>query len=858
MPRVSDFSDKLNNDFPNDDLGDLEDIQLRDFSDDMDLGGLADLLEADSFGGASQSKPTREDIAQQAPDLEPISALPRQEPPKQKKNTGGGLGKIFGAGKVRASKKKNKRPSEKEAHSEDKQTDTKAALPDDDLGEPDIAYLPYADDGLPFSEQEPVQEAFPGVDHAAPLEDFASLDNSSPLEEFASLGDFSPFESGTEIDKGAENASEEPFDASEIPHTPPAADVGEDAAPSEMSWNDLYEQTFGQDFALPQSGQSDTKKKEKKSVGNKVALPALGAAFAALGASVAGSVQSLTARLGLRFAKGVGKKASAPLTFGDDLSDDPNYISDTVSLVDIPSPDDEKPDVTAGTGFAEAADSAAINKTDLFSDDFADGISDTLPNVDRASFSPSLPQEPFSEDAAYGAYRTEEGYEGDDSQSGNTADVISSESLMQEEPSEPVRQKRRTILDDFADKLVELRRRLPSFKPKVYTIPEPNYEPMDDHIKSPTLVADIERYIARETDLGETQTEYDRMRDFIRTVSTDVKLTSEELRAPENLHQVYAAESELFDLIDEIGRRNEEQRGRIGMYDAPPEQDPYNYRGINDERQNYADIEVATFSMQPRLDFESERKIDPHRPTASAQDPLNGLGNQSVSEPSFNGLGGQSLSESSFNSLDRQSVLESPFNSLGEQTIPNMNASISEPLVDIPSSQRFARSTGRASGTNRAEEDSRGKSGSRNEKAVPPYRKKAEPKASPQDEWDDDLGDIEETYPMPRGIRSGRKAPPQDEWDDDLGDIEETYPMPRGTRSGRKAPPQDEWDDDLGDIEEDRAPLRGTHDTPYGRNGYDDELAEDFDSHFDSRAKSPRTMPSSSERRPKKVAVRRR
>lgn len=173
-----------------------------------------------------------------------------------------------------------------------------------------------------------------------------------------------------------------------------------------------------------------------------------------------------------------------------------------------------------------------------------------------------------------------------------------------------------TLLDDLRRGWAAFRKRLPGFKPKVYTLPEPSYAPEEDNIKSPTLREDIEKYIARERDFGETQREYDRMREYINSVNTSAKLREGDIPTPSNLREVRSAENELFDMIRQIDRQNEEQRGRIGIYEPPPEPDPYNYRGINDTRQNYDDIEAATFSMQPRVSFESEQRIDPGRRAA--------------------------------------------------------------------------------------------------------------------------------------------------------------------------------------------------------------------------------------------------
>ncbi len=157
----------------------------------------------------------------------------------------------------------------------------------------------------------------------------------------------------------------------------------------------------------------------------------------------------------------------------------------------------------------------------------------------------------------------------------------------------------------------KFRRRLPSFKPKVYTVPVPDYQPEEDGIQAPSLVSDIEKIIRKQSQLGEVEREYEEMRSYIRSVDVNAAPRREEIPPPENIHEVREAENELFDMIRQIDVQNEQQRSRIGIYDAPPEEDPYNYRGINDNRQSYDDIEDASFDMRPRLSFESEQRIDP-------------------------------------------------------------------------------------------------------------------------------------------------------------------------------------------------------------------------------------------------------
>ncbi len=159
----------------------------------------------------------------------------------------------------------------------------------------------------------------------------------------------------------------------------------------------------------------------------------------------------------------------------------------------------------------------------------------------------------------------------------------------------------------------KFRRRLPSFKPKVYNVSVPDYQPEEDGIQAPSLVSDIEKIIRKQSELGEIEREYEEMRSYIRSVDVNAAPRREEIPPPENIHEVREAENELFDLIRQIDVQNEQQRSRIGIYDAPPEEDPYNYRGINDNRQTYDDIEDASFDMRPRLSFESEQRIDPNR-----------------------------------------------------------------------------------------------------------------------------------------------------------------------------------------------------------------------------------------------------
>ena len=176
-----------------------------------------------------------------------------------------------------------------------------------------------------------------------------------------------------------------------------------------------------------------------------------------------------------------------------------------------------------------------------------------------------------------------------------------------------------SVLAAVGAALKKFRRRLPSFRPKVYVIPEPEYTPSDDGLGTPTLASDIRRILEEQNKPGETEQEYERMRSYISTVSTDTRIRPGDIKAPENIEEVRAAESELYDLINSISSSNERQRSMIGVYEEPPEEDPYNYRGINNDRQYFTDMEEFSFDMNPRYGFESEKKVDPGRKYAEQE-----------------------------------------------------------------------------------------------------------------------------------------------------------------------------------------------------------------------------------------------
>ncbi len=160
----------------------------------------------------------------------------------------------------------------------------------------------------------------------------------------------------------------------------------------------------------------------------------------------------------------------------------------------------------------------------------------------------------------------------------------------------------------------KFRNRLPSFKPKEYVMPEPSYSAEEDELVSrPTLASDIDEILQKQNDLGEVVQEYEEMRRYINSVSETHAPSAGEIAPPERMGEVYSAQRELFDLIDHIGDENERQRGQIGVYSAPPAQDPYNYRGINDSRQ-FRDVPTApSFSVEPSMTFYSQNNISEER-----------------------------------------------------------------------------------------------------------------------------------------------------------------------------------------------------------------------------------------------------
>ncbi len=756
LPRFSDASHRgelpLDDDWQ--DLGDLENtdelsgvtgrehVALRDFSDDMDLGELADLLESDSlsggnsaptgYNGGEMSAPASEPDLMQQPDFDlappetSVSSQPqRREGDKDLRN---GFSALFRAVSDKVSQKKDgKKASEKSKKNNSDQT-TKTE-------EPVLISDEEAAAGGSFAAQSDSDENM--LTDETPFGDFAMLGNTSPLEGFASLGETSPFEAGAS--SADDDTSSEMPDFSD--HFPEA--IGEDVAQDNDGTNsdNLYGEMFGDDFAAPIAPAEPTADLKKEKKPKNVRTAAFGAGAAALGASVAAGLTGFKETVGGLFGR---KKSNLPPSGNTDTRhDDPNYISDTVSFVDLPSQEEQQPVVSD------------------FHDDFGDepdNSSYELPVVsetaDMPPVSPSMEDLPATLPDEPSEVRDEELSRRETI--GESAEEPLTDSDTVSPQPEPTRQDS-GVMADLMARLKAFRKRLPSFKPKVYTIPEPAYEPAEDNIKSPTLAADIERYIEAQRYLGETEEEYNEMRRFISTVSTEARLTHEEIRAPYNIREVYAAENELFDLIDQISAQNEQQRGRIGVYEEAPEQDPYNYRGINDERQNYADIEATTFSMRPDVSFETEQKLDNSRGFPGGPD---GMGTD------WNGLG-----NSGFAPAHNEASMS--FQRTGSAGFSDDTAERSSDGMNRPGSVSF---------------DTRGM-------------------GQPADSFDD-LGNL-----------------------DDFDDFEQdSQPVP--PRRKRRQ----------------RTPVRNDS------RRFDEELADDFDSHFDMSHAAPRSSP----RKGKKVAVRRR
>ena len=286
-----------------------------------------------------------------------------------------------------------------------------------------------------------------------------------------------------------------------------------------------------------------------------------------------------------------------------------------------------------------------------FPADAGDGVPEPLPASDRQPYEPDdsyTPYDPYSPYATYdpgleeallyiqaGNHAAEEPYHEEGSEfpdekreapyQATEAPYHEEETPYHEEES-PYDEKEeapddRAVVTDglfgaLGDAWMQFRRRLPSFRPKVYIPRASDYRPEQDGIQAPSLAADIQKLLDERNKPGETEQEYERMRSYISTVNTDTRLRPGDIKAPDNLGEIRAAQDELYDLIDMISSDNDRQRRMIGVYEQPPEEDPYNFRGINDNRQFYADMEAYSFDMNTAYGFDSEEKFDPARKAA--------------------------------------------------------------------------------------------------------------------------------------------------------------------------------------------------------------------------------------------------
>lgn len=316
-------------------------------------------------------------------------------------------------------------------------------------------------------------------------------------------------------------------------------------------------------------------------------------------------------------------------------TDDPNYVSETVSFADIDNSAENGLNVPFDEGvFQSTADFNAPYSSDeahpqdgeihlpIYYAEETDSAAEPI-NYDavmpNADVSASVVQDFQASDSDDNARIDFDSYQSQDF-SDSARNLYSQEDIkptFQEEfRPEP---RRHDVMGAVRARIAQFCKRLPSFKPREYVIPEPTYEEQDDYIKSPSLAGDIEKIIEKQNDLGEISREYENMRRYINSVDENVRHSDKEFPAPENINYVYAAQNELFDMIYQIGLQNEQQRSKIGVYEKKEEEDPYNYRGINDDRQNYSDIESSSFSMSAGIDFESEEKISPDRFIAEQQ-----------------------------------------------------------------------------------------------------------------------------------------------------------------------------------------------------------------------------------------------
>lgn len=750
------------------------DTELRDFSDDMDLDALGALLGADApFGG----DPFGGEPSWQSPESEPNPPgddTKKEKKKKEKKKSGSLLAGL--AAKFGGSKKKQKK-------------DDNPLSEGEDIGGFDFTYQPYTEEDITGAQAADGDKALP-------------LEQPSPFGEQLSFEPSSPFEA-------------------ELLHNdvPP-----QDNAPLDFTDNGEAPLLFDDTSELPLSEETEPpvrRCQRKKGLADKLN----------------DLVDTLSEKFG-----GKQKERNVSL-YADTPPEDPNYVSENVRLVDIEEitrqpvePSEEQPALfrnLPGEDTTEFLPSFGTPTEPTFSPPSAFDAKAAENSVGPSPFDNQLgqnaapvspfdnqlgqnaaPMPPFGNQLEQNAAPmpplwdnsmqsipfggTVEGEPDlppqdealtEDGQAPEAPEETASETTEasgNDAPQEPPADKtgkERTydIMGAVRARLRQLGKRLPSFKPKVYTIPESTYEPIDDNIKSPSLMADVEEYLRRRNFLGVVEMEYDEMRRYLDSVDTEVRLSPEDIRTPVNAQEVRDAENELLNLINEISAQNEQQRRQIGVYAPPPVEDPYNYRGINDERQFYTDIESASFSMQPRVSFESVQKIDPNR---------------AAKEEAY---------------YHRLHEMEEQRKTFGEEL----------------------------------EDDFDDEWGSGGNAPDSRYASDTPPRRSRYDDLEDDFDDFGGRSAVRSRSRRGYDDGFDDDFDDFSDDFEDDFDDRRAVR--RDTPRRRR----RRSSEEVRSGSRANRDRD---SRFDEELAEDFDRHFTV----PRVAPRSEERKPKRVAVRRR
>ena len=612
MPFDFDASKKFNqneygtNALPTGQAQEPNDTEFHDFSDNMDLDALGALLGTEAPFGSDQAWPSPE--SEQNP---PSDKKKKDKKDKEKKKSGSFFATI--AAKFGGSKKKEKK-------------DDNLPPTGEDISGFDFTYKPYTEEEIAGEPTADIGMTNSLLQEASPFEEPSPLEQSSPFEIQSPLGQSSPLE------------TQSPFDAEVMP-------LSDNVPPNFME--DGTEPLLDDTLEAPPTEETEQparRRQRKKGLADKLN----------------DLVDAISDKFG-----GKKKKEAAPPLYRESPPDDPNYVSDTVRLVDIDEVPQLPPEPQPALFGNRMEDNSSFmppfhNPVERHStqsppfDGQMERDSTKLPLFDTEmernpiSMPPLSNQlsENFIQPPPFGSQvgenpiqppfggtlegeitpsqfqiPPEEGQGAENSEPSeqnknpeNSEDAVPKEDTVQEPPADKAdRGRAYDIMGAVRARLRYLGKRLPSFKPKVYTVPESTYEPTDDNIKSPSLMSDVEEYLRKRNFLGVVEMEYDEMRRYLDSVDTEVRLSREDIRTPVNAQAVRDAESELFDLINEISVQNEQQRRQIGVYAPPPAEDPYNYRGINDERLYYTDMESASFSMQPHVSFESVQKIDPDR-----------------------------------------------------------------------------------------------------------------------------------------------------------------------------------------------------------------------------------------------------